>query len=593
MEHSQSLSRTHCLMAIKPHTANATAADGEFPAARRRFIAIQAAKAAVGIALSIAFVALVGRPEPAETFAIAGLIAPALLAILGLTKLPLALLESLSLVIFAALIGFLAALTGGLVSPLVVWFALVPAEAALAGGRPAVLRAGVAAAAALAAVAAVEVFGALPASRLPFTAWEFYAGSIFLAVVQAAFVAAAAQDRQRAADAAAAEGAAMYRFLADNAMDLITRHGADGRIRFASPSVQALLGHEPDDVIGVAPAALVHADDLKAIQAAFMEASYFGRAASAEVRMKRRDGSLVWVEIRCRPAAPVKGQAADIVAVTRDITDRKTQELALIDARDLAEQANRAKSRFLANMSHELRTPLNAIIGFSEVMTHEMFGPVGSPKYLEYSHLIHESGAHLLELINGILDMSKIEAGKFELGEEIFDLDEIAQSAVRFVKIQADRAGVLLKASIAPNARLVFADKRAVKQILINLLSNGVKFTPRGGDVSIRAVLDAQGLEITVSDSGVGISAENLKKLGRPFEQVEDEHVRSKEGTGLGLALVKALTAMHGGEAVIESTLGEGTTVRVRLPYAAVGADGERVTPQESAKILPFRGAAA
>ncbi len=473
------------------------------------------------------------------------------LLFLDFTSLPLALLESLSLVIFAALIGFLAALSGGLLSPLVIWFALVPAEAALAGGRPAVLRAGIAAAAALAVVAGLEAFAALPVSRLPSAAWEFYAGSILLAVIQAAFVAAAAQDRQRAADAAAAEGAAMYRFLADNAMDLITRHSADGRIRFASPSVQALLGHKPEDVTGVAPAALVHADDLRAMQAAFMEASYFGRAASAEVRMKRRDGRLVWVETRCRPAAPVKGQAADIVAVTRDISERKVQEKALIEARDLAEQANRAKSRFLANMSHELRTPLNAIIGFSEVMTHQMFGPVGSAGYLEYSHLIHESGSHLLELINGILDMSKIEAGKFELGEEIFDLDEIAQSAVRFVKMQADRAGVVLSASIAPNARLAFADKRAVKQILINLLSNGVKFTPRGGDVRIRAALDSQGLEIAVTDSGVGISAENLKKLGKPFEQVEDEHVRSKEGTGLGLALVKALTAMHGGEAVI------------------------------------------
>jgi cell cycle sensor histidine kinase DivJ len=307
--------------------------------------------------------------------------------------------------------------------------------------------------------------------------------------------------------------------------------------------------------------------------------------------MKRGDGDHVWVEIRCRPASPASGEAADIVAVTRDISERKAQEQALIEARDQAEEANRAKSRFLANMSHELRTPLNAIIGFSEVMTHEMFGPVGSAKYLEYSRLIHESGAHLLELINGILDMSKIEAGKFELGEEIFDLDEVTQAAIRFVKIQADRAGVVLKAQIAPNARLAFADKRAVKQILINLLSNGVKYTPRNGEVRVRAVLGPRGLEIAVADTGVGISPADLVKLGKPFEQVESEHVRAKEGTGLGLALVKALTAMHGGDATIESVLGEGTTVRVVLPFAAVGEDGERV-PMEDAKILPFRGAA-
>jgi cell cycle sensor histidine kinase DivJ len=559
-------------------------------ALRRLFVGIQTAKAAIGAMLALAYVVLVGRPDTAEAFAIAGLLAPAVLAALAFTRIPLAVLEQAALASFAVLIGYLAALTGGLLSPLVVWFALVPAEAALAGGRPAVLRAAIAASIALIVVAALEAAHLLPASHLPFPAWEIYGVSILTAVMQAALVAAAAQDRQRAADEAAAEGAAMYRFLADNAMDLITRHGADGRIRFASPAAMTLLGARPEDIVGLAPAALVHADDLKTIQAAFMEASYFARAATAEIRFKRRDGSYVWAEIRCRPAAVVKGEAADIVAVTRDISERKTQEQALIEARDQAEGANRAKSRFLANMSHELRTPLNAIIGFSEVMTHEMFGPVGSPRYLEYSRLIHESGAHLLELINGVLDMSKIEAGKFELSEEIFDLDEVVQASVRFVKQPAERAGVALKVAIAPSARTIFADKRAVKQILVNLITNGVKFTPRGGEVRIRAGLDTRGIEIAIADSGVGISAKDLDRLGKPFEQVEGEHVRSKEGTGLGLALVKALTAMHGGEATLESVLGEGTTVRVRLPYAAVGENGERVAPVV-AKVLPFRAA--
>jgi cell cycle sensor histidine kinase DivJ len=433
--------------------------------------------------------------------------------------------------------------------------------------------------------------GKLPISRLPDQSWEIYAASVFAVIVQAALIAAAAQDRQRAADQAAAQGAAMYRFLADNAMDLITRHSADGRIRFASPSAQALLDRTPQELIGAAPSALVHPDDLKVTQTAFVEASYFARSSSAEVRMKKRDGTYVWVEIRCRPASPVHGVAADIVAVTRDISERKVQEQALIEARDAAEEASSAKSRFLANMSHELRTPLNAIIGFSEVMTHEMFGPVGSARYLEYSRLIHESGGHLLELINGILDMSKIEAGKFELFEEMFDLEETAEIAIRFVKLQAERSGVALKLSVAPGARHAFADKRAVKQVLINLLTNGVKFTPRGGTVTVRAARAARGLEITVSDTGVGISAKDMERLGKPFEQVEGEHVRSKEGTGHGLALVKALSQMHGGEAELHSTLGEGTTVVVRLPFAAVGENGERMARRD-AQIIPFKGAA-
>ncbi|MEI9989965.1 MAG: ATP-binding protein [Rhizomicrobium sp.] len=564
---------------------------GDSRALRRLFVSVQASKAVVGAVLGLAFVSYIGRPDAAEAIAIAGLMAPAILALLAFTSIPLSLLEQAALAIFAVLIGYLAALTGGVLSPLVVWFALVPAEAALAGGRPAVLRAAGAAAIALIVVAAIGAVGALPVSRLPVPLWELYAVSVLAAVIQAALVAVAAQDRQRAADEAAAEGAAMYRFLADNAMDLITRHSSDGRVRFASPAAQTILDMPPENLIGAAPASLVHPDDLKRMQSAFMESAYYARPATAEVRMRRRDGSYVWAEIRCRPAPQSHGEASDIVAVTRDITERKAQERELIAARDAAEAANRAKSSFLANMSHELRTPLNAILGFSEVMTHEMFGPVGSAKYLEYSRLIHESGGHLLELINSVLDMSKIEAGKLDLYEEVFDLADTAESALRFVKLQAERAGVALRLSVGPGAGTIFADKRAVKQMLINLLTNGIKYTPRGGDVRLKAVRDERGIVIAVADSGVGISAKDLQRLGKPFEQVEGEHVRAKEGTGLGLALVKALSALHGGEAQIESTLGEGTTVIIRLPFATVDENGQASRPRE-AKIIPFKGAA-
>ncbi len=559
---------------------------------RRQFVAVQLCKAALGVLLCAGFIALIGRPVPAEMVAMAGLIAPAFLALLTLTKIRLVTLEQAALVIFAALVGWMAALTGGVLSPLVVWFALIPAEAALSGGRPTVWRAALAATVALAALTLLQGLGSLPQAQLALPPFTLYAGSIFVAIVQAALVAAAAQDRQHAADQAAAEGAAMYRFLADNAMDLITRHSSDGRIRFASPAALTLLEMEPASLEGLAPTALCHGDDLKTMQAAFMEACYFGRSATAEVRLKKAGGSLVWAEIRCRPVPRAHGDGADIVAVTRDITERKAHERELIEARDLAEEANRAKSRFLANMSHELRTPLNAIIGFSEVMMQEMFGPLGSTRYVEYSRLVHESGNHLLELINGVLDMSKIEAGKFELAEEVFDFSAVAEASVRFLKLPAERAGVALRTQVAQTAQYVFADKRAIKQILVNLLSNGVKFTPKGGEVAIRAALDSRGIEIAVSDTGVGIPEKDLMRLGQPFEQVEGEHVRKKEGTGLGLSLVKALAGMHGGEATIESVFGVGTTVRVRLPYAAVGENGERIAPEDS-KIIPFRSGAA
>jgi len=276
----------------------------------------------------------------------------------------------------------------------------------------------------------------------------------------------------------------------------------------------------------------------------------------------------------------------DFAAAVRDASRERAYEAWLEQGKADVEQTALAKSRFLANMSHELRTPLNAIIGFSEVTMREMFGPV-TPRYQEYARLIHESGQHLLDLINSVLDMSKIEAGKFELSEELFQLEDVAQSAVRFLKIPAERAGVALRLDIAPQARLVFADRRAIKQILVNLLSNGVKYTPPGGEVRVSARV-AHGIEIEVRDTGTGISKPDLERLGKPFEQVENAAVRAKEGTGLGLALVKSLAQMHGGEAVLQSALGEGTVVTVRLPYAAVNAKGERLT---TAKVLPFRAA--
>jgi len=555
-------------------------------AQRRAFVLIQTAKALVGGALGLCFFGMVGRPDMLELVAMAGLLMPGALALLGFTEIGLPALEQIGLASFALLIGYLAILTGGVTSPLVVWLALVPAEAALVGGRPAVMRAGFAAGGALLAVAAVQALGLLPASRLTLPVWEIYVCSVLAALVQAVLIAAAAQDRQRAADAAAAEGAAMYRFLADNAMDLITRHSPDGCVRFASPASLALIGRLPDEITGMALASLAHPEQVDAVQAALMEASYYGRAGTAEARLKHKDGHYVWTEIRCRPARALEGEPADIVAVTRDISLAKQQEQALVEARDEALAASRAKSRFLANMSHELRTPLNAIIGFSEMTMREMFGPVG-PRYQEYARLIHESGNHLLDLINSVLDMSKIEAGKFELSEELFDLDQAAQSAVRFLRIPAERAGVALKLDVTPEARQVFADRRAIKQILVNLLSNGVKYTPPGGEVRVSARV-RHGIEIQVRDTGTGIAKADLERLGRPFEQVENSEVRAKEGTGLGLALVKSLAQMHGGEAVLNSALGEGTTVTVRLPYAAVDAKGERLA---NAKVLPFRAA--
>ena len=237
-----------------------------------------------------------------------------------------------------------------------------------------------------------------------------------------------------------------------------------------------------------------------------------------------------------------------------------------IVAKEAAEKANRMKSMFLATMSHELRTPLNAVIGFSQLMEEETFGPLGSPRYREYTGLVQKAGRHLLDLINDILDMSKIEAGKFELHREKIDLRLLIGECAMLMYERAKQGGILLEENVPAEPLLVDADRRAIKQILLNLLSNAVKFTPEGGRVTMRAVSSGRSVALSVEDTGVGIPADQLYRLGNPFVQLRNHAGSTHEGTGLGLALVRSLAELHGGQLRIESAEGRGTTVTVEIP---------------------------
>jgi len=253
-----------------------------------------------------------------------------------------------------------------------------------------------------------------------------------------------------------------------------------------------------------------------------------------------------------------------LVGVMRDVTAETRHLLQLDQARNDAEQLAAGRARFLANMSHELRTPLNAIMGFSDIMRARMFGPL-TDRYGEYAELIHESGRHLLDLINDVLDMSKIEAERFELSRGEFDAREAVNAAMRLLRVQADSVGVQLRGVLPPGELDVDADRRALKQIVLNLVSNALKFTPRGGQVTVTADGHDGMLEIVVADTGVGISPEDLERLGRPYEQAGGVDQRAR-GTGLGLSLVRAFAQLHGGEMHVESRLGAGTSVSVRMP---------------------------
>ena len=253
--------------------------------------------------------------------------------------------------------------------------------------------------------------------------------------------------------------------------------------------------------------------------------------------------------------------------------ERQTGELADLagkyaEEKTRAEEANQAKSKFLANMSHELRTPLNAIIGFSEIMESGMFGPLGAGKYTEYSRDIRESGEYLLDVINDILDMSKIEAGGIRLTPETVELEPVLADCLRVVSTRAGEKRLTLNEFVDPDLHLD-ADRRAVKQIALNLLSNAVKFTPDGGAVTVHGRLRGGKITIAIADNGIGIPKDALRKLGRPFEQVESQLTKRHQGSGLGLAIAKSLAEMHGGAMHIRSELGKGTLVVVRLPLEA------------------------
>jgi cell cycle sensor histidine kinase DivJ len=556
-------------------------------ARHRAFIAPRLIGGLLALAALPIHLALNGVPGALEVFVYAWLATPVLIAFYLSRSGAYARAQIMSSVMLTVLIATIGVATGGITSFAAVWLVVVPVEAAFAASRRVIMIAAalaLAAAALLFAVTMLEPFGHGAPPMLDLLG----AGS---AILYATGLALGAASLARASMRLLIAEEDRYRLLASNIADVITRHRRNGTVRFASPAAESLFGVAPKALLGHGLFDRVHVADRPAYLTALANAATRGVDSSVEFRIRRdapiegtdQPAEFIWVDMRCRPLERADGTQEgerDVVAAIRDVTERKVQEQAVEGARQEAERANAAKSRFLATMSHELRTPLNAIIGFSEMLANEEMMQLDRARRHEYATLIGESGHHLLSVVNGILDMSKIESGNFEITPEPFAAAPVVASCCDLIALRARECGIDIVHSAAPDLPDIVADKRAVKQILINLLSNAVKFTPRGGKITVTIDLEVGHVTFLVKDTGVGIAEHDLQHVGDPFFQVRTAYDRPHDGTGLGLSIVKGLVALHGGELTIHSRVGAGTNVAVRLPI-----DCERTTARPAARV--------
>lgn len=542
-------------------------------ARHRAFMAPRLLGSLAALASFPAFLAMRGAPTAIEVAAFAWLIAPILLSWFLSRTGRYEGAHVLSSLALAGLVMMIAATTGGIASFAAVWLVVVPIEAALSASRRVVAFAFALAMICAALLSALGHYHVLPVVDPAVASNSTLVGfGVVSAIFYAAGLAFGAESLARTSVALLYVEEERYRLLAHNMSDVLSRHSRNGAVRFISPAAENMLGVPASRLLGHGLFDRVHVADRPAYLTALSDAAR-GDSRSVEFRV-RRDGArgdvvaeFIWAEMRCRPLDQAAADA-EVVAVIRDVTDRKVQEHALEQARNVAEQADASKTRFLATMSHELRTPLNAIIGFSEMIAQEDVLGLDVARRKEYAQLINNSGQHLLSVVNGILDMSKMESGNFEISPEPFAPRPALLNCCNLVALKARESGVDLVTRVPDDLPIVNGDPRAFKQIVLNLVSNAIKFTERGGKVTVSAGVEGSRLVLRVSDTGVGIAADDLKRIGDPFFQAGKTYQRRHEGTGLGLSIVKGLVGLHHGEMNVESKVGEGTTVSVALPLA-------------------------
>ncbi len=388
-------------------------------------------------------------------------------------------------------------------------------------------------------------------------------------------------EERRRAERALGEAEKKYRTIVENAAGGIYQLTPEGIYLSANPAMARILGYESrEEVVRVNANDSVYLD--LGERAEFRERlEERGIVTNYETQARKKDGNTIWVNENVRLVRDDNGNVLYYEGSIEDITQRKEAELALLEAKHHSDIANRAKSEFLANMSHELRTPLNAIIGFSEIIKNEVFGPVGQKAYWEYARDIYESGKGLLQIINEILDIAKIESGDRQLNDSLVDMDQVIEAALDLLKSKADSGGIKITNSIQGMPQVV-GEELALKQVALNLLSNAIKFTPSGGSVVLASEVDREGkLRISFTDSGIGLDQAEIEKALSPFGQLDNSLSREGSGTGLGLTLVNSMMQLHDGRIEIFSEKSVGTTVTIVFPAARVSKKKEKKVVQE------------
>jgi two-component system, cell cycle sensor histidine kinase DivJ len=586
--------------------------DGGTRSLHLRFLASRLLCGLLALALVPPFLVLQGIPSLPEILLLGCLVLPLGAALFLSQTGSLVGAHAISALAVAGIITLLALASGGPASPMLLWFIAIPLEALLTGSartaRLPIL---------LSVLSALGVFAlhksGFQQSLFPET--RFLDDALVLPVFTLLLLShlvslAIARERADLVQRARLQARdAKDISLLQAVDDLVTWHDHHGHVYEASCASRRMLGLSPQQLEGRGLLHLVHVQDrpifLKALQDAALSdrpieahfrlhTGYYKEISSSLQEEQNQRQEFLWVEMRANRIAQGStsagleeyGESCAVVAVTRDITKRHHHEQELEEARDKAERADALKGRFLATVSHELRTPLNAIIGFSELLKSDNPLLRDEPRQRDYARIIHASGEHLLQMVNTLLDLSRIESGHFNLVTEAFAPVVLLKDCHDLMAIKAQEKAVTLRLDHGIHLPDLVADRRACRQIVLNLLSNAIKFTRAGGEVSMSLSFEGEDCILRVTDTGSGIPEQELPRLGAPFYQVRSSYDREHDGVGLGLSVVKGLVALHQGHLLLESRLGHGTCVTIRLPRNGVSPESPFETP-----VIPLAGA--